>query len=107
METQGYCTLRLGADGEDDLLRRRTKKGYPDGSSESYSYDAAERMLTAVNKEASYGYSYDSAGWLARVADSRVRTREGSGTGRPGCITTGQDIMMRWRGGLSVRILSA
>jgi len=54
-----------------DALKRLTKKSYPDGSSESYTYDAVGRILTTANAGVSYTFSYDPAGRVTTVTDSR------------------------------------
>jgi RHS repeat-associated protein len=52
-----------------------TSTVYPDATSETFTYDAAGRMLTAVNKDISYTYLYSPYGGLESITDNRGFTR--------------------------------
>lgn len=52
-------------------MQRLKEKKYPDGSSESYTYDARDNVLTAATKDVSYVFTYDGANRVKTVSDSR------------------------------------
>ncbi|MDQ7787816.1 MAG: MopE-related protein [Thermodesulfovibrionales bacterium] len=59
-----------------DSLNRLIQKTYPDGTSENYTFDSKGNILTATNKNISYGFTYDGNGRMIKVTDSNGKVIE-------------------------------
>jgi RHS repeat-associated protein len=57
-----------------DALNRLIGKTFPDNTVETFSYDANGRVLTASNPAIGYQFSYDVAGRVMHISDSRGYT---------------------------------
>ena len=78
-DTKGNLISKTDANGQVisftyDSLNRLTRKTYPDGGFESFTYDGNGRILSANNQAISYTFSYDAAGRITQVTDSRGYT---------------------------------
>lgn len=57
-----------------DSLNRLTSKTYPDSTFESFTYDPNGRIISANNPAISYTLSYDAAGRITQITDSKGNT---------------------------------